>query len=488
MRVYSPVQISTIDEVTTVKNSENLEVVNRLDDLTNHSHSAAMTGNDILVASVRGAGAFRIQVRGSWTGLIRFEQSVDGSDWVSAGVVPFSQTDPTGTAAVAASTTVNGNWVGNAAAFIAVRVRCDSVVGSANVWIEVNHAVTVVGAFQIADGLVDANNSTNILLGANEQWEGTKLDMLPFSTISVNIIADQPSADNNTEVLFSIDGVSWDFLAPFKAFANEPLHLVYDRRARYFKVRYKNGPTPQTKFHIQVIAQRAMPSIPKHTLGSRLETFRTTELVSSVLVGRKYTDNNYVELLTSPEGILAVGVTNPFATEATAAAIKAKTNNLDVALSTLLKPADTLAKVATVDTITNPVTVVQPTFANHRSQVEIVSPTIQIWNHVEPASAQAGAAIWTPASGKKIYITSLDVGTDGSNIQLVTLWFGAVGDTTFTLGTDQVLFRQTFAKGLVAPPSGMAYVVPRIGPLNYILRLTTSANVQTYVTVYGFEQ
>lgn len=37
--------------------------------------------------------------------------------------------------------------------------------------------------------------------------------------------------------------------------------------------------------------------------------------------------------------------------------IKAKTDNLDVALSTRLKPADTLTKVSTVDTITNPVAV-----------------------------------------------------------------------------------------------------------------------------------
>lgn len=39
------------------------------------------------------------------------------------------------------------------------------------------------------------------------------------------------------------------------------------------------------------------------------------------------------------------------------ASIKAKTDNLDVALSTRLKPADTLAAVTTVGTITNPVDV-----------------------------------------------------------------------------------------------------------------------------------
>ena len=44
-----------------------------------------------------------------------------------------------------------------------------------------------------------------------------------------------------------------------------------------------------------------------------------------------------------------------FATQTTLALVKTKTDNLDVGLSTRLKPADTLTKVATVDTITNDV-------------------------------------------------------------------------------------------------------------------------------------
>lgn len=51
------------------------------------------------------------------------------------------------------------------------------------------------------------------------------------------------------------------------------------------------------------------------------------------------------------------------------ASIKAKTDNIDVALSTRLKPADTLTAVTTVGTITNPVTVAQPTAANLNATV-----------------------------------------------------------------------------------------------------------------------
>lgn len=56
-------------------------------------------------------------------------------------------------------------------------------------------------------------------------------------------------------------------------------------------------------------------------------------------------------------GNLATIAAKDFATQTTLALIKAKTDNVDVALSTRLKPADTLTKVTTVDTITNPVAV-----------------------------------------------------------------------------------------------------------------------------------
>lgn len=56
--------------------------------------------------------------------------------------------------------------------------------------------------------------------------------------------------------------------------------------------------------------------------------------------------------------------------------IKAKTDNLDVALSTRLKAADTLAKVTTVDTITNAVTLNSlPTGTNTIGKIKVTDGT-----------------------------------------------------------------------------------------------------------------
>lgn len=60
---------------------------------------------------------------------------------------------------------------------------------------------------------------------------------------------------------------------------------------------------------------------------------------------------------TQPISAAALPLPSGASTEATLALVKAKTDNLDVALSTRLKPADTLTAVTTVGTITNPVAV-----------------------------------------------------------------------------------------------------------------------------------
>lgn len=125
-----------------------------------------------------------------------------------------------------------------------------------------------------------------------------------------------------------------------------------------------------------------------------------------------------------------------------------------------------------------------------RAMVTHIDPAQSIWQQVEATTAQTGTAIWTPASGKKIVVTSMEVAVGGITAGIVTLWFGAAGDTTYTQGTDQVLFR-----GEVSPSATQSIVLPFAYPLggrasatvDYLLRYTTSAAVTIYITVYGYE-
>ena len=118
-----------------------------------------------------------------------------------------------------------------------------------------------------------------------------------------------------------------------------------------------------------------------------------------------------------------------------------------------------------------------------------VTPDQQVWKSGEYTSAQTGTALWTPASGKKIAVTNMQITTGGTTAGIVTLWFGASGDTTYTAGTDQVLFRGEFAPGANSKPGALPPLMTPIyaATADHVLRVTTSAAMTVYVIVYGYE-
>jgi len=122
--------------------------------------------------------------------------------------------------------------------------------------------------------------------------------------------------------------------------------------------------------------------------------------------------------------------------------------------------------------------------------VAVMDPAMQVWKQVEATTAQTGTAIWTPAGGKKIAITSYQIGTTSTTAGVLTVWFGASADTTFTQGTDQVVFRGN----LVPSATGTPGVIANFGasPIfcvtaDHVLRYTTVGDIDVYITVYGYE-
>ena len=92
--------------------------------------------------------------------------------------------------------------------------------------------------------------------------------------------------------------------------------------------------------------------------------------------------------------------------------------------------------------------------------------------------------MWTPAAGKTIHVTSFEI-IASANIVL-TLWWDATSasDTIFVQGTDTVLFRGQVANGT---PYIFSLPTPRSDGAGMPLRLTTSANGQVYINVWGYE-
>lgn len=86
------------------------------------------------------------------------------------------------------------------------------------------------------------------------------------------------------------------------------------------------------------------------TVDSATNRLLVTAVISSIPVSTVTNDGTFAK---ETGGNLATIAGKDFATQTTLALVKAKTDNLDVALSTRLKPADTLTAVTTVGTITN---------------------------------------------------------------------------------------------------------------------------------------
>lgn len=110
-------------------------------------------------------------------------------------------------------------------------------------------------------------------------------------------------------------------------------------------------------------------------------------------------------------------------------------------------------------------------------------------------SAQTGTAIWTPASGKSVVITSLQIQSYGTTTGTAIIWFGASGDTTYTRNNsassntgDFALFDGEFVPTATNKPGVyVTYPTPVQGTVDYLLRLTTTGNQSITVNVWGYE-
>ena len=115
----------------------------------------------------------------------------------------------------------------------------------------------------------------------------------------------------------------------------------------------------------------------------------------------------------------------------------------------------------------------------------------QVSKSFNATSTQTGVAVWTPASGKKVAITHLSIGTYGTTAARLILWFSTTGsaDTTYSAGTDQLVFAASFAPSTSGYPGAILQPAsPILCPTaDYPLRITTDGNLSVDIAAYGYE-
>ena len=105
------------------------------------------------------------------------------------------------------------------------------------------------------------------------------------------------------------------------------------------------------------------------------------------------------------------------------------------------------------------------------------------------SAAQTGTALWTPAAGRAVVITALQIQVGGTVAGAVQVWFGASGDTSYTRGTDFPIFDGEFAPSNTNKPGVyVTFPVPVRGAADFVLRVTTGAAINPItVSVWGYE-
>jgi len=95
-------------------------------------------------------------------------------------------------------------------------------------------------------------------LSANGVWEGAAQNVLAYTNMSIFSESDVASAASGLQIQFSPDGVTWGYQETYSVLASTPLALATPTYAKFFRLRYTNGGSNQTRFSLQTIGRTGM--------------------------------------------------------------------------------------------------------------------------------------------------------------------------------------------------------------------------------------
>lgn len=136
-------------------------------------------------------------------------------------------------------------------------------------------------------GLVCTNNSTDTPLLAGETFTGTAGDIRDFGVMTVGVYADVPGAVDGIKFDFSPNGTDW-YNTDLYTYLDDGITKVYTLTPvfRYYRIRYTNGGTNQTTFHLQTVLKRGFKAS-SHRIQDDIVDEDDAELVKAILTAKK---------------------------------------------------------------------------------------------------------------------------------------------------------------------------------------------------------
>jgi hypothetical protein len=101
-------------------------------------------------------------------------------------------------------------------------------------------------------GVCDEGNSTTTPLLANDSFVGTVIDTLDYSALSIVVHSDVDSGTDGLEVDYSANGTDWHSGELYTIKGGSTKFFTPALQGRYLRVKYTNGGTDQTEFHLQL--------------------------------------------------------------------------------------------------------------------------------------------------------------------------------------------------------------------------------------------
>jgi len=138
----------------------------------------------------------------------------------------------------------------------------------------------------------DANNSTTTPLLADAIFTGTSTDILAYSAIAILVHTDKESATDGLEVQFSCTGDSWHSGEAYTISAGSTKFFTPPAQAQFYRIKYTNGGTDQTAFHLHSTLKRNPIKWSSHNIEEPIKDQDDAELTKAVITGKK-TDGTY---------------------------------------------------------------------------------------------------------------------------------------------------------------------------------------------------
>lgn len=135
-------------------------------------------------------------------------------------------------------------------------------------------------------GSVSSGNTTMAPLGGGAAFTGVWEDVTGYAVINVAVISDQDSATDGLAFQWSTTTAAADVTEASGCSANTGRAFAITPRARYFRVVYTNGATPQTVFRLQTVFKTTGTGLITRPLDKSLTDENFAQTVRATLNGR----------------------------------------------------------------------------------------------------------------------------------------------------------------------------------------------------------